>query len=214
MVIDPMGDEIPVRGGDEIRDDIPTVERDRETIVLVPKVVSEPAPMPSNRLSGQLCPQCAEELEREAHFCSQCGTTVDRPETPSQPLASQPLAAPSSPLVEPEPVAEEKPVKPVRNTLHLVSAPPDTIATDPAELMPPPSSRPSRLTSLSTADITTIALVCACAALLAAAGSHLFSPRAIPGFSPAEVDVKVQMRSVQWLLAGILAALVGLLARR
>jgi hypothetical protein len=43
---------------------------------------------------------------------------------------------------------------------------------------------------------------------------HLFAPNAIPGYSVAELDLKVQMRAVEWLLAGILVALVGLLVKR
>jgi hypothetical protein len=43
---------------------------------------------------------------------------------------------------------------------------------------------------------------------------HLFAPNAIPGYSVAELDLKVQMRAVEWLLAGVLVALVGLLVKR
>ena len=43
---------------------------------------------------------------------------------------------------------------------------------------------------------------------------HVFAPSAIPGYSAAEVDAKVQMRAVEWLLAGLVAGVVGLLAKR
>jgi hypothetical protein len=192
---------------DEDFDEVSTVARERETIVLVP--VLAPEPSPSGSLSGRHCIVCAEELEQDAHFCSQCGTTVAAASASSTPLEST-----SAPLVEPETAPEAETPRPVRNTLHLVSAPPDTVAADPAELLPPPSTGTSLSTFLSTVDVSTVALVCACAALVAAAGAHLFGPQSLPGFSAAEVDAKIQMRAVQWLLAGILAALVGLLTRR
>jgi hypothetical protein len=43
---------------------------------------------------------------------------------------------------------------------------------------------------------------------------HAFAPSAVPGYSAPELDLKVQMRAVEWLLAGILFALVGLLVKR
>lgn len=43
---------------------------------------------------------------------------------------------------------------------------------------------------------------------------HVAAPSAVAGYSPAELDLKVQMRAVEWLLAGILVALVGALLRR
>jgi hypothetical protein len=167
----------------------------------------EPEPESGGRLSGVHCPSCSEELEYEAHFCSQCGTHVETPMYPSGPV-------PSAALPDVEPAVRAESVKPARNTLHLVSPPPDTIAADPAELLPPPAPRRQLSDLFPDADIRTIALVCACAALIAAAGVHLAGPRTIPGFTPAEVDLKIQLRAAQWLLAGILAALVGLLARR
>lgn len=43
---------------------------------------------------------------------------------------------------------------------------------------------------------------------------HLFAPNAIPGYSAAELDMKVQLRAIEWLLAGVLIALAGLLVKR
>jgi hypothetical protein len=51
-------------------------------------------------------------------------------------------------------------------------------------------------------------------ALLIALLVHVFAPNVVSGYSPAELDLKVQMRAVEWLLAGIIVALVGLLAKR
>lgn len=51
-------------------------------------------------------------------------------------------------------------------------------------------------------------------ALLIAMLVHLVAPNAVPGYSAAELDFKVQMRAVEWLLAGVLVALVGLLLKR
>jgi hypothetical protein len=43
---------------------------------------------------------------------------------------------------------------------------------------------------------------------------HLFAPDAIPGYSAAEVDLKVHLRAVEWLLAAVLFGLVGVLFKR
>jgi len=51
-------------------------------------------------------------------------------------------------------------------------------------------------------------------ALLVALLVHVFGPSSLPSYSPAEVSLKVQMRAVEWLLAGILAAAVGMIAKR
>jgi uncharacterized OB-fold protein len=172
----------------------------------------------SGRLSGRYCPACMDELEYEAYYCSQCGSPIEMIAYPSsgELRASDELRAQVD-VARPEPDTIERvnPAKPARNTLHLVSPPPDTVAADPAELLAPPVA-PRRPVSalLQGTDIGTIALVCACAALVAAVGVHLFSPRIIEGFTPAEVDLKIQLRAAQWLLVGILSALVGLLARR
>jgi hypothetical protein len=51
-------------------------------------------------------------------------------------------------------------------------------------------------------------------ALGIAALVHFFAPSAVAGYSAAEFDLKVQMRAVEWLLAGILVGIVGLLLKR
>ncbi len=51
-------------------------------------------------------------------------------------------------------------------------------------------------------------------ALLAALGTQMFGPSEAPGFTRAELDLKLQMRAVEWLLAGILVSLAGLVMSR
>jgi hypothetical protein len=51
-------------------------------------------------------------------------------------------------------------------------------------------------------------------ALLTAMLVHVFAPSTLADYSAAELSLKTQMRAVEWLLAGALMALVGLLAKR
>jgi hypothetical protein len=67
---------------------------------------------------------------------------------------------------------------------------------------------------LQNLDLRVVAIGFASVGLLAAVLAHLFAPSSVPGFSPAEASVQTHLVAVEWLLAGILVALIGLLAKR
>jgi hypothetical protein len=98
-------------------------------------------------------------------------------------------------LVPAEEVQDEPPV-----------APAVPVAAPPA----PVEARPSDSPTFTTQVIVGFALF----ALLIAILVHLVAPSTIPGYSAAELALKVQMRAIEWLLAGVLVALVGLLLKR
>jgi hypothetical protein len=80
-----------------------------------------------------------------------------------------------------------------------------------------PQRGPER-TPLSAEDawawVTPAAAAFAVFALLVAMLVHLFAPSTLPDYSAAELSLKIQMRAVEWLLAGTLIGIVGLLAKR
>ena len=81
---------------------------------------------------------------------------------------------------------------------------------------PPTVSRAPRAPRSTTAFAwaVPVAIGFATFALVIALLVHLLAPNAVAGYSPAELDLKVQMRAVEWLLAGVLVALVGMLLKR
>jgi hypothetical protein len=96
---------------------------------------------------------------------------------------------------------------PVQRVRDLPPEAPDAAVPMPREPRP---AQPSDTSSLVVSGAICLALVVLGIAVLI----HLFAPNAVPGYSVAEFDLKVQMRAVEWLLAGILIALVGLLLKR
>jgi len=78
---------------------------------------------------------------------------------------------------------------------------------------PPPPRDPMR-----SSDTPLLRAPAAAAFALVALGIavlvHFLAPNAMAGYSRPELDLTVQMRAVEWLLAGILVALVGLLIKR
>jgi hypothetical protein len=167
--------------------------------------VSEPAP---NR-----CPACGSPLEREASFCSECGAATHTGEFASPALPE--IDVPDV-VVRPEEDAsfEEEVVVP-----PVAASEPDIDQTPVAEdelnrTGPIPVVREPTPADPWSGWVPVVAAGFALFALLIAVLVHVFGPSSLPNYSPAEVNSKIQMRAVEWLLAGILAALVGILAKR
>jgi hypothetical protein len=153
------------------------------------------------------CARCASELEEEARFCSYCGTSVH---------------------VE-DAAAHEGGVPEAQN--YTVVAPPrlDTVVTPrsaPLQELPDPAAERARGTTpglklpssmpdfLRDVDLRIVAITFASVALVAAVLVHLFSSSTVPGFTAAEANLRTHVLAAEWLLAGILVALIGLLAKR
>jgi hypothetical protein len=203
------------------------------------------------------CVSCGNPLEREARFCSECGTTVTPTAAPTvvTPPILQPVAEPR--LDELRFLTPDEPRQPTVVIPPALGGPAPTVSTGserlrddrasgetaPLDFMKTPVSielptetveeeddeeAPSVDTAFLGSEkapvswsalgvpvwIPAAAAGLAAVALMAAALVHFLGASPLPGFTPAELDLKVQMRAIEWLLAGILLAVVGLLLKR
>jgi hypothetical protein len=182
-------------------------------------------------LGDAACVSCGNPLEREARFCSECGTTVAPPPAPAA------VDEPRQPTVV-IPPALGGPVRPAstgsRDRAPDETAPLDFMATPVSIELPTEAVEdeeeddrdvdtaflgseraPVSWSALGVPVwVPAAAAGLAAVAFIAAAVVHLLGAPALPGFTPAELDLKVQIRAIEWLMAGMLLALVGLLLKR
>ena len=161
------------------------------------------------------CPQCSSDLEEGARFCSYCGGSVAGLEDDGRAAGDAPRdETPAGSVVDT--LDESQP-------LDTVVTPPRVVARDTLELVAARPVEPARAewrlpdnveAFLKNLDLRVVAIGFASVGLLAAFLAHLFAPSSVPGFSPAEANVQTHLVAVEWLLAGILAALIGLVAKR
>lgn len=186
------------------------------------------APQPAPESNLDPCAACGSPLEREAGFCSDCGAPTHTGEFVS-PLPPEP--EPEF-VLEPEPLPvserfeqyrayepdvilyEEEVVIPQAADrepifMHEESIDPELIRTGPVPIVrhPEPADSWSGWVPATAAGFAVFAL-------LVAVLVHLLGPSSLPNHTPAEVDLKIQMRAIEWLLAGILIAMLGLLAKK
>jgi len=179
---------------------------------------------PEARAAHSFCDLCGEGLEPEARFCSFCGTSV-ADEAPS------PVAGPEETLVRaarvsPTTAAGEGPA-PAVETPVAGSAPagaPTVLRFEPrrpSESAPAPRRAPEPAPAGGGEswldrkfDLRSAALVLAALALAAAFVVHLVGPSGPAGMTEGELEMTQHLRAAEWLLGGILVALMGLLARR
>lgn len=182
-------------------------------LVAVPSLNRTPEPGPAR------CKTCGSGLDRGASFCSECGGAVHTGEYASPPLPDELGVAPLE-----DDVALEEEV-----ALQDVVVVPAAFAPEPTPMPPlePPTGEyevdltgpipvvrePAPAEALSS-WVPAAAAAFAVFALLVAMLVHVFGPSSLPDYSPAELSLKIQMRAIEWLLAGTLIALVGLLAKR
>jgi hypothetical protein len=165
------------------------------------------------------CPGCSSELEEGARFCSYCGGSVAGLEDDMPAAGDAPRGEASAADVDDSPAMPQ--------ALDTVVTPPHLIARDTLELVADRPRREPNLTDrlpgwvpkgllafLRDLDPRIVAISFASVALLAAILAHLFAPSSVPGFSPAEANLQTHILAAEWLLAGILVALIGLLAKR
>lgn len=182
-------------------------EPPRENVV----PISQPAPAPQPEPPPQ-------EVRRPGRHISLAVVDDELDEYRPQPSKLQDIDYLDALLGQKAPGSEPPPPKPPAWRLgrHLVVAgkAEDMLPEGPG--VPVPASRdrltprPSDTDSLAIAGAVGFALVALGMVVLV----HLAAPSEIPGYSAAELDLKVQMRAVEWLLAAILAALLGLLLKR
>jgi hypothetical protein len=168
------------------------------------------------------CEQCGEGLEPEARFCSFCGSTVGAEE----PVVAEATPAPAEPV--PAVLAPEEPAE---RTQIAGSPPPRASGTTVLRFEPrrpsessiegipggsaPTEPEPGKASWLDAGfDVRTITLGLAALALVAAVAIHVIGPAGAPGMTAGELELSVHLRAAEWLLGGILVALLGLLARR
>ncbi len=188
------------------------------------------APQPAPAPNLNQCAACGGSLESEAGFCSDCGAPTHTGEFVS-PLPPEPEPGPQF-VLEPEPIPvsdrfeqyrayepdvilyEEEVVIPpaaVREPIFMQeeSIDPELIRTGPIPVVrrPEPADSWSNWVPATAAGFAVFAL-------LVAVLVHLLGPSSLPNHTPAEVDLKIQMRAIEWLLAGILIAVLGLLAKK
>jgi hypothetical protein len=151
------------------------------------------------------CPACEGPLERDAKFCSGCGATIHTGEIASPPLPDG--VSFDEEVVVPHDLAAEPPFDPDTDDAPFNRTGPipivrEPIVREPAAIDPWLAWAPA------------VAAGFALFAVLMALLVHVFGPSSLPGYSPAEVSLKVQMRAVEWLLAGVVAAGIGMIAKR
>jgi hypothetical protein len=160
------------------------------------------------------CPACDIPLERDAVFCSGCGTTLQTGEFASPPLPDEDVALEED-VVVPREIAPEPEYE---HAFEPAFEPAFERADDDAAVFNRTGPIPVVRTPASAEPwftwVPAVAAGFAVFAVLMALLVHAFGPSSLPGYSPAEVSLKVQMRAVEWLLAGILAAGVGIIAKR
>ena len=158
--------------------------------------------LPAPEVGSDRCPACDGPLEREAKFCSGCGATIHTGELASPPLPDEDVSFEED-VVVPRELGPEPPFDPdVDDDAPFNRTGPVPIVRAPAPADPWFSWAPA------------VAAGFAVFAILMALLVHAFGPSSLPGYSPAEVSLKVQMRAVEWLLAGVVAAAVGIIAKR
>ena len=158
--------------------------------------------LPVPEIGPDRCPVCDGPLEQGARFCSGCGTTVQTGEFASPPLPDEDVSFEEE-VVVPHDLAVEPSLEPIPDDdAPFNRTGPIPIVREPAPADPWFSWAPA------------VAAGFAVFALLMALLVHAFGPSSLPGYSPAEVSLKVQMRAVEWLLAGVVAAALGIIAKR
>jgi len=169
---------------------------------------------------SNLCRRCDSRLEAGATFCSECGSAVTTGEYTSPPLPpSEPELLDDVAPVEsfaPEPAFDG--LEPEEDVVVVPSAPPvaaSYLEDDDPDLTGPIVVEPAAArVDDAWSWVPTAAAVFAIVALLTALLVHVVAPSSLPGYSAAELSLKIQMRAVEWLLAGAVIALVGVLAKR
>jgi len=158
--------------------------------------------LPVPEVGPDRCPTCDGPLEREAKFCSGCGATIHTGEFASPPLPDEDVSFEED-VVVPRDLASEPSFDPIPDDdAPFNRTGPVPVVREPAPADPWLSWAPA------------VAAGFAVFALLMALLVHAFGPSSLPGYSPAEVSLKVQMRAVEWLLAGVVAAAIGIIAKR
>jgi hypothetical protein len=173
---------------------------------------TENGPPPKSEI---ICAACGNHVEVGARFCWACGRPVAPEPEPEleEVVVYDDDEIPLEALEEPRQERTYEDVVVVPERTERAERPKPAERTERMERMDrrrPASSDP--LSSLSW--LPPVAAGFAVFALLIALLVHALAPSAVAGYSPAELDLKVQMRAVTWLLAGILVALVGILAKR
>jgi hypothetical protein len=106
-------------------------------------------------------------------------------------------------------------ITPIPRLREVPAEDPDVPASAPA---PAPAPAPRDPRPQQASDSTSVAVLAAVVFALIALGIavlvHYFAPTSIPGYTAAEFGLKVQVRALEWLLGGILVAVVGLLLKR
>jgi hypothetical protein len=152
-------------------------------------------------LGTESCPACGDPLEREAKFCSGCGATISTGE-----FASPPIPEPDDVSFE-EVVVTHDFVEPEIEPIPVVERRANRTGPVPVVRTPATGEPWYAWVPMAAAAFAVFALVIAMLV-------HVFGPSSLPNYTPAEVSLKVQMRAIEWLLAGILAAGVGVIAKR
>jgi hypothetical protein len=167
---------------------------------------TENGPPPKSEIT---CAACGNHLEVGARFCGVCGSPV-APEP--EPELEEVVVYDDGELPL-EALEDSREERTYEDVVVLPERTERVARPEPVERVDRRRPAPSDpLSSLSW--LPPVAAGFAAFALLIALLVHALAPSAVAGYSPAELDLKVQMRAVTWLLAGILVALVGLLAKR
>lgn len=167
---------------------------------------TENGPPPKSEI---ICAACGNHVEVGARFCWACGSPV----APEPEPELEEVVVYDDDELPLEALEEPREERTYEDVVVLPERTERVERTEPAERKDRREPASSDLLS-SLSWLPPVAAGFAVFALLIALLVHALAPSAVAGYSPAELDLKVQMRAVTWLLAGILVALVGLLAKR